>query len=345
MSELLSERCKSILHTVISEYIFTGNPVGSRTISRKLNADLSPASIRNVMVDLEEMGFLSQPHTSAGRVPTNEGLRYYVDCILEVRKLSKEEKISIEKRYSPSDYEIIDIMEETSRLLSKFSRYTGIVLAPRFDNIIFEHIELIKLRKDRILTVFVSKEGMIRNKVIRIEEGLSQEDLHKLSKYLNEILRDLSLRDARKKIVNEVKRDRIMYNQLLSKALELSQKALDTDREAGLYINGKCNMFEWPEFCHMEKMKTIFQAFEEKSVLIELLDQVMEEEGIQIFIGTENQFQEMQECSIVVSPYTWKDCVMGTLGVIGPIRMNYCEVVPIVDYTARTVSRIMDSWY
>ena len=233
MSELLSERCKSILHTVISEYIFTGNPVGSRTISKKLNADLSPASIRNVMVDLEEMGFLSQPHTSAGRVPTNEGLRYYVDCILEVRKLSKEEKISIEKRYSPSDYEIIDIMEETSRLLSKFSRYTGIVLAPRFDNIIFEHIELIKLRKDRILTVFVSKEGMIRNKVIRIEEGLSQEDLHKLSKYLNEILRDLSLRDARKKIVNEVKRDRIMYNQLLSKALELSQKALDTEGKRG----------------------------------------------------------------------------------------------------------------
>lgn len=345
MVESLSERSENILHAVISEYIFTGEAVGSRTISKKYSIDLSPASIRNVMADLEELGLLNQPHTSAGRIPTDDGLRYYVDRILQTRKLTKEEKETIKSRYEPSNFEIIDIMEETSRLLSMFSRYAGVILAPKFENMIFERIELVKLRENQILAVFVSKTGMIQNRIVIIEEALSQDDLYQFSRYLNEILGNLTLEEAKKKIIDEMNIEKNMYDWLLSRALILSQKAFNTDIEDGLFIDGKYNILECREFCDVEKMKSIFRAFEEKSILVRLLDQAMESDGIQIFIGTENEFQEMHDCSVVASPYTWRDSTIGTLGVIGPIRMNYCDIVPIVDYTAKTVSRIMDARY
>ena len=345
MDELLSERSEKILHAVINEFIFSGEPVGSRTISKKYSIDLSPASIRNVMADLEEFGMLCQPHTSAGRVPTEEGLRYYVDCILEIRKLTDEEKETIESIYEPSSFEIIDIMEETSRLLSMFSRYAGVILAPKFENTIFERIELVKLRDNQILAVFVSKTGMIQNRIVTIEEDLSQDDLYQFARYLNEILGNLTLEEAKKKIIGEMNKEKNMYDWLLSRALMLSQKAFNAETEDGLYIDGKYNILECREFCDVEKMKAIFRAFEEKSILVRLLDQAMESDGIQIFIGTENEFQEMHDCSIVTSPYTWRDSTIGTLGVIGPIRMNYCDIVPIVDYTAKTVSRIMNARY
>ncbi|PIZ21064.1 MAG: heat-inducible transcription repressor HrcA [Deltaproteobacteria bacterium CG_4_10_14_0_8_um_filter_43_12] len=345
MAETLLERSTNILHAIINEYILTGEPVGSRTISKKYNLSLSPASIRNAMADLEEMGLLSQPHTSAGRIPTDEGLRYYVDCILKVRELTKQEKETIKSRYRPLNLEITDVMKETSLVLSKISRYTGIVLAPKFNNRIFKHIEFIKLNENQILIVFVSKAGIIDNKVVEIEENLSQDELYKFTRYLNEILTDLTLSEVREKIIDEMKKESNMYDRLLSRALKISQKVFGNYREDDIYIGGKCNIFEFPEFCDVEKMKTILRTFEEKNILIKLLDKAMETDGIQIFIGTESQSQEMKGCSIVISPYTWKDYALGTLGVIGPTRMNYCDVVPIVNYTAKMVSKIMDTRY
>jgi len=345
MVERLSKRGKNILQAVVSEYIATGEPVGSRTISKKHNLDLSAASIRNVMADIEEIGYLSQPHTSAGRIPTDMGLRYYVDCILTVRKLTKKEKQNIDRTYRPQHLQLIDIMKETSSLLSNFSQYTGIIIAPKFGNMIFEQIEFIKLRKNQILAVFIPKVGKVRNKIIETEEELSQDELHKFTKYLNEILSDLSLKDVRKKIINEMKKEKNMCDWLLSQALRLSQEAFSSDMDDDVFIDGKFNIFDCPEFCDMEKVKTLFRAFEEKNILVKLLDQVIQGEGIQIIIGTENQFQEMQECSIIASPYTWGENASGTLGVIGPTRMNYCDIVPMVDYTARTVSKIMDIKY
>ena len=345
MAETLLERSTNILHAIINEYILTGEPVGSRTISKKYNVDLSPASIRNIMADLEDMGLLSQPHTSAGRIPTDEGLRYYVDCILKVRELTKQEKETIKSRYRPLNLEITDVMKETSLVLSKISRYTGIVLAPKFNNRIFKHIEFIKLNENQILIVFVSKAGIIDNKVVEIEENLSQDELYKFTRYLNEILTDLTLSEVREKIIDEMKKESNMYDRLLSRALKISQKVFGNYREDDIYIGGKCNIFEFPEFCDVEKMKTILRTFEEKNILIKLLDKAMETDGIQIFIGTESQSQEMKGCSIVISPYTWKDYALGTLGVIGPTRMNYCDVVPIVNYTAKMVSKIMDTRY
>lgn len=341
----LSERGKSILNALITEYIVTGEAVGSRTLSKKYDLGLSPASIRNVMADMEKLGFLSQPHTSAGRVPTDKGLRYYVDYILETRKLTRQERESIESIYQTPNLQIIDVMKETSRLLSSFSRYAGIITAPKFSNIIFKHVEFVKLKKNQILTVFVSKTSIIQNKIIESEEELSQDTLYQFTRYLNEILVDLSLKDVRKKIIGEMKKEKNTYNRLLSQALRLSQKAFSGDMEEYVYIDGKFNIFDCPEFCDMKKLKTIFRALEEKGILVRLLDRLMQGDGTKISIGTENQFHEMQECSIVASPYTWGEYALGTLGVIGPTRMNYCDIVPIVDYTAKMVSKTMNVRY
>jgi len=343
MLELLSERSKNILRAAVSEYISVGEPVGSRTISKKYNVDLSPASIRNVMADLEEMEFLYQPHTSAGRIPTDKGLRYFVDYIIELRKLTKHEKERIDCRYQPLNFEIIDIMKETSSLLSTFSRCAGLVLSPKFDNVILKHIEFLKLKKNQILTIFVSNAGIVHNKIIEIEEELTQDQLYKFTRYLNELLTDLNLEEVREKIVNEMKKEKNMYDWMMSRALKLSEEIFRSSIEDVIYIDGTFNVFECPEFCDVEKMKTIFRAFEEKSILIKLLDQAMEGDGIQIFIGAENQFEEVHECSIVASPYTCKNSTVGTLGVIGPIRMNYFDIIPIVEYTAKAVSKLMDA--
>ena len=343
MTKSISKRSRNILHALINEHILTGEPIGSRTLSKKYNIELSPASIRNELVDLEELGFLYQPHTSAGRIPTDEGLRYYIDSMLVIRNLTEFEKEIIENSYRSSTFEFMDIMKETSRLLSDFSRFAGVVLAPKFENIIFKHIEMVKFRKNQILTVLVSKTGIIRNKIIEIDEEISQDDLYKFSRYLNELLTDLTLKEARKKIIAEMKKEKNMYDWLFSMALKLSQKALSSQIEDDLYIYGSCNIFDYPEFCDIEKMKNLFRAFEEKSILVKILDQAIEGKGIQIFIGSENNFQEMEDCSIVTSPYTCKDNTIGTLGVIGPTRMSYSYIVPIVDYTAKTVSRIMDN--
>jgi len=345
MPELLSSRSKKILEVVVGEYILTGEPVGSHTISKKYNVDLSPASIRNLMVDIETVGLLTQPHTSAGRIPTDKGLRYYVDSILEFRELTKLEKEIIKSRYQFTNLEAIDVMKETSRLLSKFSRYTGVVVTPKFSDMIFKHIEFVKLRKNQVLAVFVSKAGLIENKIVETEEELSQDELHKFTRYLNDILTDLNLVDIRRKIISEMKKEKNMYDCLLSRALMLSQKAFNSDMENDVYIDGKFNIFDCPEFCDLDKVKTLFRAFEEKNILVKLLDQAMQSDGIQITIGTENQFQEMQECSVISSLYTWGDYALGRLGVIGPTRMNYSDVVPIVDYTAKIVSKIMDVIY
>ncbi len=221
---------------MINEYILNGEPIGSRTLSKKYNIDLSPASIRNELADLEEWGFLYQPHTSAGRIPTDEGLRYYIDSILVIRNLTEFEKEIIDNSYRGSTFEFIDIMKETSRLLSDFSRFTGVVLAPKFENIIFKHIEMVKFRKNQILTVLVSKTGVIQNKIIEIDEEISQDELYKFSRYLNELLTDLSLKEARKKIVAEMKKEKNMYDWLLSMALKLSQKAFSSEIEDDIYI-------------------------------------------------------------------------------------------------------------
>jgi heat-inducible transcriptional repressor len=344
MFEGMTERDRKILQAIITDYIQTAQPVGSRIVSKKYKMDLSPATIRNVMADLEEMGLLTQPHTSAGRVPTDKAYRFYVDTILNMRRLNPEEKDHIEKGLLlQEDPDINEVMKRASHLLSLLSRQMGVVLAPRFGSKIFRHIEFIKLRDRRILVILVSQTGEVQNKLIEADEEMIQDELDKYSRYLTEIMGGLSLAQAKLRIVEEMKKEKVLFDKLMYGALQLSQKALEDEGEGDLFIDGKDNIIQSPEFADMEKMRGLLQAFEEKTKIVKLLDKALSAHGIQIFIGAENNLNEMVNCSIVAAPYSREKYTLGTLGIIGPTRMDYSSIIPIVDYTARLVGKILEN--
>ncbi|MGE5252934.1 MAG: heat-inducible transcriptional repressor HrcA [Planctomycetaceae bacterium] len=342
MFETLTERDRRILQAIITDYIQTAQPVGSRIVSKKYKMGLSPATIRNVMADLEELGLLIQPHTSAGRIPTDKAYRFFVDTILNLRRLNPEEKEDIEKGLLlEGDPDINEVMKRASHMLSLLSKQTGVVLAPRFGSKIFKHIEFIKLRDRRILVIIVSRTGEVQNKIIRADEEMSQDELDKYSRYLSEFMGGLSLGEAKQKILEEMKKEKVLFDKLMYRALQLSQKALEDEGGGDLFIEGKTNMMQSPEFADMEKMRGLLQAFEEKTRIVKLLDKALSAQGIQIFIGAENELNEMINCSVVAAPYSRENYTLGTLGVIGPTRMDYSNIIPVVDYTARIVGRIL----
>ena len=344
MYEGFTERDRKVLQAIIRDYIQTAQPVGSRIISKKYQMGLSPATIRNVMADLEEMGFLLQPHTSAGRVPTDRAYRFYVDTILNLRRLTPEERAQIETSLIPEEVQDVnEIMKRASHLLSLLSRQTGVVLAPRFGSKIFKHIEFITMREKRILVIIVSQTGEVQNKIIEADEEISQDELDRYSKYLTEIMGGLSLAEAKNRIMEELKNEKVLFDKLMFRALQLSQKALEDEGEGNLYIDGKTNIMQSPEFADMEKIRSLLQTFEEKTKIVKLLDKALSVQGIQIFIGAENELNEMVNCSVVTAPYSRENYTLGTLGVIGPTRMDYSSIIPIVDYTARILGRILEN--
>lgn len=343
MKEPLTDRSKDIFTSVVREYILTAEPVGSRKVAKKYNYSLSPATIRNVMADLEEIGILYQPHTSAGRIPTVKGFRLYVDAILGNPELPSQKKEAIKAKYRNASQGLSGILKATSKILSEFSHSTALVMAPKFMDTIFRHIEFILLRTGQILAIFVPYSGLVQNRVLEIDDkSITQDDLEKYSRYLNELLSGLTLREVRNTIAEEMKKEQNMYHTLLSKALQLGNSALDLSGEVELYVDGQANLFDYPEFAEVDKIKSLFRAFEEKSTLLYILDKALENQGIQIFIGSENEFQMMEDCSFILSPYSRNSNVLGTLGVVGPTRMNYPDIIPIVGFVATLLSNYLD---
>ncbi len=339
---LLGDRDRQILTSVINEYILTAEPVGSRNIARRYDINLSSATIRNVMSDLEEMGFLHQPHTSAGRIPTERALRFYVDSILKVKSLDQREKDRIRKRYKFSELEASDLVRQTSEVLSVLSRHVSIVSAPKLVGTVLKHIEFIKISRDRILVIFVSQSGFVQNRIIEDRDDISQSELDKYTNYLGEVLVGVSLEGVRGKIEEEMKKEKTAYDELLSKALELTRKVFGKEKDPELFMEGQVNLLECPEFSEVGSMKSLLQALEEKKLLLHLLDKTMDAEGIQIFIGSEVPVSEMQTLSVITSPYRHGEKVVGALGIIGPTRMNYLKLIPIVEYSAQLLTEFLN---
>jgi len=341
MLEHLTERSRHILEAIIEDYILSAEPVGSRTICRRHGLTLSPASIRNVMADLEEMGFLSSPHTSAGRVPTDKAYRFYVDTLLGLRRITREDREEIRKRCSLTGRDIGEVLKQTSRTLSSISHYMGIVVAPRFTANVFRHIEFLKLGGKRLLAILVSQNGTVQNKIIETDEELHLADLVRMANYLNELLGGLTIAQVKNRILEEMHEEKVRYDQLMARALKLSQQTLE-DTDTAVFIEGQANILEQPEFADVAKMKEVIRAFEEKGQLLELLERCMSAGGVQIFIGSESHLNRMEGMSLVASTYMTGKNTLGILGVIGPTRMGYAKVIPIVDYTARQVSRLLE---
>ena len=341
----LSERMRRVLEVVIEDYILTAEPVGSRKISKKSDLNVSPATIRNIMSDLEELGLLSQPYTSAGRVPTERGLRFYVDTIIDVHELSGEEQQEIRSKYLGHLIEGPDLFRETSRILSLSSHYLGIVWTPRMSSVVLQHLEFVKLRRHLVLTILVSTTGLVHNRIIEVEEDFSQSELDHLSDCLNSFLTGLTLCQVRERLLEQMWVAKSAYDRLLDQALKLGEKAFSSIDDSDVFIEGKTNIFTEPEFSNITRMTDLFRAFEEKATMVKLLDKFIDPKGVQIAIGSESQIQEMETCSLVTSTYGCAGTVWGALGVIGPRRMNYSKIIPLVDYSAKLLTEILETHF
>jgi heat-inducible transcriptional repressor len=342
MANYLTERSQKILEAIIEEYIATAQPVGSKALTRHLGIKLSPASVRNVMAELEDLGYLTSPHTSAGRIPTEKGYRFYVDSLLRINDLDIRQKDQIEMKYRQQGLQMADMLREASRTLSTVCHYTGLVMVPRLKTTIFRHIEFVKLSPRQVLAVFVTQSGLVQNKLIEVDEDLYPRDLEKITNYLNQAMVGLSIQEVRARIIAEMAEEKALYDHLLRRAFVLSSAALVDEASGDVIIEGTSHFLEQPEFADLPRMKRIVQTFEQKSILVDLLDRGLEAKGVQVIIGSETEYSELADCSLITAAYSGKRGTLGTLGVIGPYRMPYSTIIPIVDYTANLISRLLD---
>lgn len=344
MSEL-NHRARKILGAIVHEYLATGEAVGSRTVTRRYGIDLSPATVRNVMSDLEEAGLLKQPHTSAGRVPTDQGLRFFVDSLLKVRSLSDKERTDLAQRYQMPGDDIESALREAAHVLAELSTHTAVLVTPRPETDVLEHVEFMRLREGQLLAVLVAKSGQVANKIVASSEPISNEDLERIHNYLNQILAGLTLDEVRARVQKELADERVQYQALEKRALELSQKALP-DSESDVIVSGQARLLEniaAGDPAEVEKMKALFRRLEEKRLLADLLERTQVAEGIRVFIGAETNISELSDFTLVATSYGAEGEArpLGTLGVIGPTRMNYSKVITLVDFTAQLISGVI----
>lgn len=341
MQGALNIRSRQILEAIIEDYICTAEPIGSSAIRSRHGMALSTATIRNVMADLEDMGFLVSPHTSAGRIPTDKAYRFYVDSLLAVGSVDRSEREEIRRRCSVDGRDVDGVFREISQMLSSVSHYMGIVAAPSFNANLFRQIDFIRLGPRRILAVLVSQSGSVQNRIIEFKEDIPADGLLKMANYLNSLLQGLTISEVKRRILEEMKSEKIRYDNLLASALNLSQQAFD-ENSSELFIEGQSNILDLPEFADAQRMKEIFRAMEQKSQLLALLDSCLKAPGVNIFIGSESHLNNMSGMSLITSTYVSGKNTLGVLGVIGPTRMGYGKVIPIVDYTAKMLTRLLN---
>ena len=342
MSVPLSERGRLILEAIIEEHIASAQPIGSKSLTRFQGISLSPASVRNVMAELEELGYLRSPHTSAGRVPTEKAYRYYVDSLLQICSIDRGSRDRIEQHYHKRGLQMAELLREASRTLSAVAHYTGLVMVPRLQSTVFRRIEFVRLSPRQVLAVFITQSGMIQNRLIETGEEFTASELEQITNYLNQTMHGLSIQEARALILAEMTREKALYDRLLQRAFRLSEAALSEVSDGEVIIEGTSHLLDQPEFSDLERMKRVFRAFEQKSLLLNLLDRGLQAKGVQVIIGGESECPELAGCSLITANYTGRRGTLGALGVIGPSRMPYATLIPIVDYTAGMISRLLD---
>jgi len=332
---VLNERAQMLLKALVERYIADGQPVGSRALSRVSGLDLSPASIRNVMADLEELGFIASPHTSAGRIPTSRGYRFFVDTLLKIKPLDRIEIHQLEGQLHTENRQ--RMVSSASHLLSDLTRFAGIVMTPR-RTAMFRHIEFLTLSEKRILLIIVSPEGDVQNRIFSTDRSYTQPELIEAANILNQHYAGCSFEEIRRRIHDELKELRENMSQLMTAALEVGSRALQEASDE-VVISGEHNLLQVHDLSgDMARLRRLFELFEQKTSLLQLLDTSSRAHGVQIFIGGESGLVPLDECSIVTAPYEVDGNVVGILGVIGPTRMAYARVIPIVDITAKLLS-------
>lgn len=333
---MMNERARILLKTLIERYIDDGEPVGSRALAKFSGLDLSPASIRNIMADLEEMGYIASPHTSAGRIPTPRGYRLFVDNLLTVKPLQQVEISQLEGQLQAANTQ--KLVASASHLLSELTRFAGVVMTPRRRNAAFRHVEFLHLSENRVLLIIVTPEGDVQNRIIVTDKHYSASQLIEATNYINQNFAGLDFEAIRSRLQADLRQLRDDISQLMTRAVEAGSEALH-ERSSDFVLSGERHLLDVADLStNMDSLRRLFAMFDQKTSVLQLLELSSRAQGVQIFIGGESGLVPLDECSVVTAPYEVDGQVVGTLGVIGPTRMAYERVIPIVDITAKLLS-------
>jgi len=345
-NEPLGDRAQHLLRVLVESYIRDGQPVGSRVLSRDSGLQLSSATIRNVMADLEELGFVASPHTSAGRIPTDKGYRFFVDSLLRVRPLDEVAIAEMRRQVGLRRESPKDLISSVSQLLSSVTQLAGVVTVPRTQQASITHLEFVPLSENRVLVVLVFNDREVQNRIIQLERYHSPDELKRAANYLNEQFRGRTLPQVREEILRQLSETHAHMNSIMLDAIAVAQHVFEAgegEEQLEYVIKGETNLMGVAELSSVEKLRRLFEAFNEKRDFLNLLDHSLKAEGVQIFIGQESGYQILDDCSVVTAPYVAGDSVVGVVGVIGPTRMAYERVIPIVDMTAKLIGAALNS--
>ena len=342
LAEYPDDRAQHLLRVLVNRYIRDGHPVGSRTLSRDSGLDVSPATIRNIMADLEDLGFIAAPHTSAGRVPTIKGYRFFVDTLVRLRPPKNTELQRFEDALRDPDPQAL--VQSASNFLSAVTSLAGVVTVPRRAHVALRQIEFLPLSDKRILAILVLNDRDVQNKILHVHRDFGEEELRRAGNFLTEQFGGSDISDVRDRLIRELRETRESMNSLMVEAIEMAQQAFATPEPEGEFVvAGETNLMGLDGMGGMSKLKPLFEAFSRQHDILHLLDRTLHAHGVQIFIGRESGYRLLDECSLVAAPYAAEDDTMGVLGVIGPTRMAYERVIPIVDVTAKLLGSALKS--
>ena len=336
----LNNKSKILLRTLVEQYIQEGQPIPSKSLADSASVQVSPATVRNIMSDLEELGYVSSPHTSAGRVPTTLGYRFFVDTLVKVDPLDSYDLASLNKTLDP-DMSSQELIESASGLLSEFTRMAGLVTLPKRDQVMLRRVEFLSLDGKRVLVILVLDDHEVQNRVIYTKEAYSEVQLRQAANFINQNFTGEVLGNIRDRLISSMRLDRDNMDSLMQTTLEVADKAFDQENTSDFVVKGQENLLATNQA--LDDIRQLFQAISMKGEILHLLDKCMDSEGVQLFIGNESGYEVLDECSVVTSPYHVDGELVGVLGVIGPTRMAYDRVIPIVDATARLLGAALDN--
>lgn len=335
----LDARARRLLRTLIAQYLVDGEPVGSRTLSRSSGLDVSPATIRNIMADLEDAGLVASPHTSAGRIPTPRGLRLFVDRLIELQPLAQADMAQLQRQLPPGPTTTLDLLGNVSTLLSAMTRFAGVVTVPRQIDFPLRHIDFVALPQAQVLVILVFTDNQVQNRIVQLAKPIENGELEQAANYLNSQYVGLRVDDIRSRLVLELREAGSELNRLLASSSELATASFELqDVASDVLVSGQTNLMAYSELSDLQRLRELFDAFQQKNELLQLMEVCSRAPGVHLFIGEESGFTALDGCSVVTASYGAQGRVLGAVGVIGPTRMAYERVIPVVQATAGLLS-------
>lgn len=340
---MLSERQRMILSAIIDDYVRSAEPIGSRSISKRGNVGFSPATIRNEMSDLEEMGFLEQPHTSAGRIPSHKGYRYYVDHLLQQAGLDTHELDTMKIAFAQRIHEMEEVIQHVAGMLSSLTNYTSVILGPEVFSTTLKHLQIVPLNETTAVAIIVTNTGHVENKTVTIPEGMAMSEIEKVVNILNDRLKNVPLIKFKSKLYNEISAELSKYVSGYEELISVVESVLQNDEKDRIFLSGTTKMLIQPEFKDVDKIKSILDLLDETPTLIKLFTPSIE--GVEVKIGTENSIEAISNCSLITASYSIGDNPIGTIGIIGPTRMEYARVINLLNVVSKHLEISLSRWY